>query len=151
MHVVSLRVTCSAMLRALLQGLLRGLVLLAVIGGVWFLYRSSTGSPDSEAAGESVGVSAEQLASAYEASAVQGDAQYKGRRLSVAGTIRSVEIGPALKLAGDTAFSSVWARLQSSQADTVARLGQGTRVNLTCLGGGVSQRMPLLYDCVVVP
>lgn len=138
------------MLRALLQGLVRGLVLLAVIGAVWFLYRSSTGSSGSEAKGESVVVSAEQLASAYEANATRADAQYKGRRLSVSGTIRNVEIGPALKLAGDTAFTTVWARLQSSQADTVAQLDKDARVELTCSGGGVAQRMPLLYDCVVV-
>ena len=139
------------MLRALLQGLLRGLVLLAVIGAVWFLYRSSTGSSSNEAAGERVVVSAEQLASAYATDTTRADAQYKGHPLRVSGTIRSVEIGPALKLAGDTDFSTVWARMQSSQADAVARLGKDARVELACSGGGVSQRMPLLYDCVIVP
>lgn len=140
------------MLRALLQGSFRGLILLAVLGAGWFLYRSISGKSASSAAkGDAVSVSAEQLATAYEANVAQADAQYRGRPLSVAGTIRAVEIGPALKLAGDTPYSTVWARLQSSQAEAVARLAKDARVNLGCVGGGMAQRMPLLYDCVLLP
>ncbi len=139
------------MLRALLKGLTRGLVLLAVIGAGWFLYRKLNPTSGSAAPGDAVSVAAEKLASDYQADAVQADTLYKGRRLTVAGTIRAVEIGPALKLAGDTPFSTVWARLQPSQSDAVTRLGKDARVELACVGGGVAQRMPLLHDCVVLP
>jgi hypothetical protein len=138
------------MFRALLRGLTRGLILLVVIGAVWWLYRS-TNPQAGDATGEVVVVSAEKLAEDYAASASQADTLYKGRRLRVSGTVRSVEIGPALKLAGETPFATVWARLPPAQSEALARLGKDARVDLSCVGGGVSQRMPLLYECVLVP
>lgn len=137
------------MLRALLQGLARGLVLLVVIGVVWWLYRS-TNPQAGESAGEAVVVGAEQLAADYQANATEADTQYKARRLRVSGTVRAVEIGPALELAGDTEFSTVWARLQPEQGEAATRLGAGARVELSCVGGGIAQRMPLLYDCALI-
>lgn len=139
------------MLQALLKGLFRGLLLLGVVGLGWWLYGKATGASGRSASDETVVVSAEQLSSAYEANAAQADTLYKGRRLDVVGTVRAIEIGPAIKLAGDTPFATVWARLPSAQSDAVARLGKDARVKLACRGGGVTQRMPLLYDCVILP
>jgi hypothetical protein len=125
--------------------------LLALMGIAWFGYRKLNPSPAAEVAGESVVVGAEQLTRDYEANATRADEAYKGRRLTVTGTIRAVEIGPALKLAGHTPFATVWARMHSSQAAAVARLAPGASVTVVCVGGGVTARMPELQDCALTP
>jgi hypothetical protein len=139
------------MLRAVLKGLARGLVVLVVVGVGWFLYRAGKVGPGGDVAGEVVVVSAEQLAGDYEADAARADALYKGRRLTIAATIKAIEVGPAIKLAGHTAYSTIWAQLKSSQSDALGRLGKGARIELACVGGGVTARTPELHDCVILP
>jgi hypothetical protein len=147
------------MLNAIARGLVKGLAVLLALGLCWLAYRASTGAADSAPGAEDareaavaagVIVPAEELAREYEAGAAHADTLYKGKRLAVVGTLKSIEIGPALNLAGNTASSTVWAQLQSSESDAVTRLAKDQSIRVVCVGGGVSQRKPLLYDCLIV-
>jgi hypothetical protein len=90
----------------------------------------------------------------YEENEVAADTRYKGQRLSVTGTIVSIERDyegqPVLHLfAGNAIFPTV-ARLNKADLPAVARLKKGDQVVVRCIGAGREMRMPQLERCLML-
>lgn len=102
------------------------------------------------AASDAIAVDARALLAAYAANEVAADQQFKGRKLRVAGTIRSIDSGmgdePSIRLiAGD--FESVLVR--GVPAATAATLRKGQGITVMCEGAGEIIGSPVLDKCVI--
>jgi hypothetical protein len=90
----------------------------------------------------------------YEENEVAADVRYKGQRLSVTGTIVSIERDyegqPVLHLFGGNAIFPTVARLNKADLPAVAQLKKGDQVVVRCIGAGREMRMPQLERCLML-
>jgi allophanate hydrolase subunit 2 len=85
---------------------------------------------------------------------VAADALYKGQRLSVTGTIVSIERDydgrPVLHLFGGNAIFPTIATLNKADLPAAAQLKKGDQVSVRCIGAGREMRMPQLERCLML-
>jgi hypothetical protein len=90
----------------------------------------------------------------YEENEVAADVRYKGQRLSVTGTIVSIERDyegrPVLHLFGGNAIFPVVATLNKADLPAAAQLKKGGLVLVRCIGAGREMRMPQLERCLML-
>jgi hypothetical protein len=90
----------------------------------------------------------------YEENEVAADALYKGQRLSVTGTIVSIERDydgrPVLHLFGGNAIFPTVATLNKADLPAAAQLKKGDQVSVRCIGAGREMRMPQLERCLML-
>ena len=98
-------------------------------------------------------VDAVDLWKAYYSSEVDADRRFKGKRLSVTGTVRAArdESGydVVLELKGPTVLESTRATLGETEAAQAAALAKGQRVALLCTGNGRILQSPSLIACTL--
>lgn len=96
-------------------------------------------------------VTAEKLWVDYDANEVTADNIYKGKVIAVRGTIQSISKdlfdNAILHLDAHGSFTSVNATMNKTELPGLARLSKGQSVHLTCSGGGMVMRSPILRDC----
>jgi putative nucleic acid binding protein len=90
----------------------------------------------------------------YEQNEVAADIRYKGQRLSVTGTIVSIERDyegrPVLRLFGGNAIFPIVATLNKADIPAVAQLKKGGQIVVRCIGAGREMRMPQLERCLML-
>jgi hypothetical protein len=90
----------------------------------------------------------------YEQNEVAADIRYKGQRLSVTGTIVSIERDyegrPVLHLFGGNAIFPIVATLNKADIPAAAQLKKGGQVVVRCIGAGREMRMPQLERCLML-
>jgi hypothetical protein len=90
----------------------------------------------------------------YDENEVAADTRYKGQRLSVTGTIVSIERDyedrPVLHLFGGNLMFPTVARLNKADIPAVAQLKNGDQVVVRCIGAGTEMRMPQLERCLML-
>jgi hypothetical protein len=90
----------------------------------------------------------------YEENEVAADTRYKGQRLSVTGTIVSIERDyegrPVLHLFAGNALFPVMATLNKADIPAAAQLKKGGLVVVRCVGAGREMRMPQLERCLML-
>ena len=95
-------------------------------------------------------ISAAKLFAEYEANEVAADLVYKGKRLAVKGTVKSIDKDfmddPVVVLAGPNQFAGIRAQFSKGAIDQLAKLQKGSTVTLTCVGAGKLLTDPVL-DC----
>ena len=88
------------------------------------------------------------------ASGPPADTRYKGQRLSVTGTIISIERDyegrPVLHLFAGNALFPTMATLNRADIPAAARLKKGNEVTVRCIGAGWEMRMPQLERCLML-
>ena len=86
--------------------------------------------------GIALAVEASRLAADYEANEVAADAEYKGRRILVSGTVDGISKDfadtPYVSLAGDQFLNDVQARFADQDLGTLAKLSKGQKVYFVC-------------------
>lgn len=114
---------------------------------------ASSPAPTSSGAAIAVNVTAYKLAQDYEANELAADNKYKGKALSIVGSLVSINRDfldkPYLMLRAPNEFMGVHADLRESQATLAAGLSRGQRVSLVCEGNGMIVGSPMLKDCVI--
>ncbi|WGS47078.1 OB-fold putative lipoprotein [Burkholderia sp. JSH-S8] len=100
---------------------------------------------------EKVSVTAGALFTAYEKNEVAADQKYKGKTLSVSGTIQSIDKDAfdniVVKLRSSNEFMPVNAYLSKEHEALAASLEKGNKVTWTCAGDGRLIGSPMLRDC----
>ncbi|RQR31564.1 OB-fold protein [Burkholderia sp. Bp9142] len=100
---------------------------------------------------EKVSVTAGALFTAYEKNEVAADQKYKGKALSVSGTIQSIDKDAfdniVVKLRSSNEFMPVNAYLSKEHEALAASLEKGKKVTWTCEGDGRLIGSPMLRDC----
>ncbi len=90
----------------------------------------------------------------YNENEVAADTRYKGQRLSVTGTIVSIERDyegrPVLHLFGGNAIFPTMATLNKADIPAAARLKKGDEVVVRCIGAGWEMRMSQLERCLML-
>lgn len=90
----------------------------------------------------------------YDENEVAADARYKGKRLSVTGTLVSVERDyegrPVLHLMGGNPIFMTMATLNKADLPAAAQLRKGDQVVVRCIGAGREMRMPQLERCLLL-
>jgi tRNA_anti-like len=90
----------------------------------------------------------------YEENEVAADTRYKGQRLSVTGTVVSIERDyegrPVLHLFGGNAIFPTRATLNKADIPAAAQLKKGDQVVVRCIGAGREMRMPQLERCLML-
>jgi hypothetical protein len=90
----------------------------------------------------------------YEENEVAADIRYKNERLSVTGTIVSIERDyegrPILHLFGGNAIFPVVVTLDKADIPAAAQLKKGDQVSVRCIGAGREMRMPQLERCLML-
>ena len=90
----------------------------------------------------------------YEENEVAADTRYKGQRLSVTGTVVSIERDyegrPVLHLFGGNALFPTMATLNKADIPAAAQLKKGDQVVVRCIGAGREMRMPQLERCLML-
>jgi hypothetical protein len=90
----------------------------------------------------------------YEENEVAADTRYKGQRLSVTGTVVSIERDyegrPVLHLFGGNALFPSMATLNKADIPAAAQLKKGDQVVVRCIGAGREMRMPQLERCLML-
>ena len=99
-------------------------------------------------------IGAVQLWREYNDNEVAADTRYKGQRLSVTGTIISIERDyegrPVLHLFAGNALFPTMATLNRADIPAAARLKKGNEVTVRCIGAGWEMRMPQLERCLML-
>ena len=99
-------------------------------------------------------IGAVQLWREYNENEVAADIRYKGQRLSVTGTIVSIERDyegrPVLHLFGGNALFPTTAKLNKADIPAAARLKKGDEITVRCIGDGWQMRMPQLDRCLML-
>ncbi|HIH2654753.1 TPA: OB-fold protein [Burkholderia cenocepacia] len=100
---------------------------------------------------ETISVTAAALFAAYDKNEVAADQKYKGKALSVSGTIQSIDKDAfdniVVKLRTSNEFMPVNAYLSKGHEALAAALEKGNKVTWTCEGGGRLIGSPMLRDC----
>ena len=90
----------------------------------------------------------------YDENEVAADTRYKGQRLSVTGTVVSIERDyegrPVLHLFGGNAIFPTVATLNKADIPAAAQLKKGDQVVVWCIGAGREMRMPQLERCLML-
>lgn len=129
-------------------------VMLFVVGGIGSKTASNIalqGSGSTSPSPPPLGVSAVDLARAYEENEQAAQTKYGGRPLKVSGTIARIELDitndPMVSLKGGDEFREVTLHFDKSAADKTGRLRKGQRFTATC--GAVAEvlSLPQLSDC----
>lgn len=85
-------------------------------------------------------ITAGKLFAAYQANEVAADLAYKGKRLAVTGTVKSIDKDfkndPVVVLAVPNQFAGVSANFNKEAISQLAKLQKGASVTLTCIGAG---------------
>jgi hypothetical protein len=101
-----------------------------------------------------VSVGAVRLWRDYEENEVAADNRYKGQRLSVTGSVVSIERDyedrPVLHLFGGNAIFPTVATLNKADIPAAAQLKKGDQVVVRCIGAGRQMRMPQLERCLML-
>ncbi|MGI4816362.1 MAG: OB-fold protein [Janthinobacterium lividum] len=141
-----------------LLGIVVGVVIAIGVVGVIFGEKPTTATStasDSENETskpiEKVSVTAAALFAAYEKNEVAADQKYKGKALSVSGTIQSIDKDAfdniVVKLRSNNQFMPVNAYLRKEHEALAASLEKGKKVTWTCEGDGRLIGSPMLRDC----
>jgi hypothetical protein len=101
-----------------------------------------------------VSVGAVRLWRDYEENEVAADAQYKGKRVRVTGTLVSVERDydgrPVLHFLSGSPIFRTMATLDRAYLPDVAKMKKGDQVVVRCVGAGREMRMPQLEKCMLL-
>ncbi|VWD08629.1 hypothetical protein BLA18112_04502 [Burkholderia lata] len=114
---------------------------------------SATPSPAAQAQKpvETVSVSASALFTAYDKNEVSADQKYKGKALSVGGTVQSIDKDAfdniVVKLKTSNEFMPVNAYMSKEHEALAASLEKGQKVAWVCEGAGRLIGSPILRDC----
>ncbi|KVZ38636.1 OB-fold protein [Burkholderia ubonensis] len=112
---------------------------------------TSSSETESKKPVEKVSVTASALFAAYEKNEVAADQKYKGKALSVSGTIQSIDKDAfdniVVKLRSSNEFMPVNAYLSKEHEALAASLEKGKKVTWTCEGDGRLIGSPMLRDC----
>ncbi|MDF9618194.1 hypothetical protein P5705_11120 [Pseudomonas entomophila] len=97
-------------------------------------------------------VTAQGLASAYDANTVAADARFKGKRFKVTGTVADINTDftgdPYLTLRGGVnQFMEPQFGFEKSDSEQLAVLRKGSKVTLLCTGRGDVAKIPMSKDC----
>lgn len=97
-------------------------------------------------------VTAQALASAYDANTVAADARFKGKRFKVTGTVADINTDftgdPYLTLRGGVnQFMEPQFGFDKSDSQQLATLRKGSKVTLVCTGRGDVAKTPMSKDC----
>lgn len=102
----------------------------------------------------SAALSAQKLHEEYQSNEVRADSKYKGKRIAVAGKVKSIDkdfMGDiVLKLRGSDRYSSVSADVLDSEKGKAIELSKGETVVLICTGGTMVINMPTLRKCSIM-
>lgn len=98
----------------------------------------------------------EDMAADYDANTVAADAKYKGRRVTLTGTVGDISTDVAnnafLMLRGQSnASATARAVLQDSQRQAAAAIERGQTVRVLCTGDGDILKRPQLKSCTLSP
>lgn len=98
------------------------------------------------------GVSAQQLAQAYDRNTVAADQQFKGKTFKVTGVVDSINTdlfgSPYVTLRGGVnQFMEPQFQLDDAHANYAAGLQSGMRISLICTGRGDVAKTPMSKDC----
>jgi putative nucleic acid binding protein len=140
---------------------LYGIVVLIVIGLAYSHTKASGPKQKSAQYAEPVkgpdgllSVGAVRLWRDYEENEVAADTRYKGQRLSVSGTVVSIERDydgrPVLNLFGGNALFPTRATLNKADIPAAAQLKKGDQIVVRCIGAGREMRMPQLERCLML-
>lgn len=137
-----------------------GILLIGVIGAIFggkdspsasSKESSEKGGVSVEARVPAVSVTASKLFSDYDSNEVSADMKYKGKLLSVSGTVQSIDKDAfdhiVIHLRSSNEFMPVLAYLDSSHEALAASLSKGQKVSWTCEGSGRLIGSPILKDC----
>lgn len=142
-----------------LFGIVVGLIIVIGIVGAIFGEKpknTTTAAVSDEAASAApavkpISVTASTLFSAYEKNEVAADQQYKGKSLSVSGTVQSIDKDAfdniVVQLRSSNEFMPVHAYLTKEHESLAASLNKGQKVTWTCEGNGRIIGSPMLKDC----
>ncbi|WP_446901283.1 OB-fold protein [Burkholderia sp. YIM B11467] len=101
---------------------------------------------------ETVSVTASALFTAYDKNEVAADQKYKGKALSVGGTVQSIDKDAfdniVVKLKTSNEFMPVHAYLSKEHEALAASLEKGRKVTWVCEGAGRLIGSPILRDCM---
>ncbi|ORL48812.1 OB-fold protein [Pseudomonas putida] len=97
-------------------------------------------------------VTAQALASAYDANTVAADARFKGKRFKVTGTVADINTDftgdPYVTLRGGVnQFMEPQFGFEKSDSEQLAVLRKGSKVTLLCTGRGDVAKTPMSKDC----
>lgn len=97
-------------------------------------------------------ITAQTLASAYEANTVAADARFKGKRFKISGTVASINTDftgdPYVTLRGGVnQFMEPQFGFDKSESGQLAALTKGSNVTLVCTGRGDIAKTPMSKDC----
>lgn len=126
---------------------------LVVIGALSNGKNGDGSSANSEDSGPAIAISAVELAAAYDGNEAAGDAQFKGKKLAVTGTVDSVTKDMSddtiIELVGTKPMFGVRAEIDPSQEQKAITLTKGMSVTVTCTGAGEIVSSPRLDDCII--
>ncbi|WP_158256146.1 hypothetical protein [Corynebacterium sp. 13CS0277] len=142
-----------------------GIVVLIIIAMSMSMGGSSDSSSDSSSGSSSsvdsaqaadtpaIPVTAVDLVSAYEANEIAADKEYKGKKLELTGTLKSVTetLGTyTVTLEGpEMSIADVWCKLQKSQVDAAAELVTGNVITVHGVGDGYDSLNAYAKDCTL--
>ena len=102
---------------------------------------------------DAIVVSATKLYRDYERNEISADAEYKGKKLLINGTVESIDKDfldqPYLSLSTQNMFLGLRARLRQGEAAKAANLSKGDKVALLCVGKGMVIGSPTANDCII--
>ncbi|MBU9520250.1 OB-fold putative lipoprotein [Burkholderia multivorans] len=141
-----------------LLGIIVGIVFAIGLVGAIFGEKPTSGAPTASNStseqpkpAETVSVTAAALFDAYDKNEVAADQKYKGKALSVSGTIQSIDKDAfdniVVKLRTSNEFMPVNAYLSKEHEAFAATLEKGKKVTWTCEGNGRLIGSPILRDC----
>ncbi|PIT58326.1 OB-fold protein [Snodgrassella alvi] len=100
-------------------------------------------------------VTSNELLKAYKANEVAANKKFKDKKLSISGTINSIEAGlgdepyVVLKAGDEFEIDMPQAKLATSEADKAANLKKGQKINMICTGDSEFAGTPMLSDCII--
>ncbi|PIT24603.1 hypothetical protein BGI37_08940 [Snodgrassella alvi] len=100
-------------------------------------------------------VTSNELLKAYKANEVAANKKFKDKKLSISGTINSIEAGlgdepyVVLKAGDEFEIDMPQAKLATSEADKAAILKKGQKINMICTGDSEFAGTPMLSDCII--
>lgn len=97
-------------------------------------------------------ITAQTLASAYEANTVAADARFKGKRFKITGTVSDINTdftgAPYVTLRGGVnQFMEPQFGFEKSESEQLVSLRKGSKVTFVCTGRGDVAKTPISKDC----
>lgn len=97
-------------------------------------------------------ITAQTLASAYEANTVAADARFKGKRFKITGTVSDINTDftgvPYVTLRGGVnQFMEPQFGFEKSESEQLVSLRKGSKVTFVCTGRGDVAKTPISKDC----